>query len=174
MASDRARAAFVSGRALLREALATALGLPPVEVPLTASDGRPVLACNGPAFSVAHTNGFVVVAIANDTSGPAAVGVDVEAAARWPLPPSRTWLTDTERDRLPAADDDTSRRAWVRRWTAKEAVAKALGTGLGTPLTAIEIDGDRATVTGHAPAAWSLHHLDDWPDHIVTVALPAG
>lgn len=172
MGSDRARAAFVLGRALLREALADALGLPPAEVPLADMVGRPVLeASDGPACSLAHTTGLVVVAIA---TGHPAVGVDVEAAGRWPLPPARTWLTADELDQLPAPDDDTTRRAWVRRWTAKEAVAKALGTGLGTPLVAITVDGDRATVTGHAPAAWSLHHLDDRPDHIVAVAVPAS
>lgn len=171
MGSDRARAAFVIGRALLREALADALGLPPAEVPLADVDGRPGLDGDGPACSVAHTAGLVVVAVATRHT---AVGVDVEAAGRWPLPPARTWLTGDEHDRLPAADDDATRRAWVRRWTAKEAVAKALGSGLGTPLTAIAVDGERATVAGHAPTAWSLHHLDDWPDHVVTVAVPAA
>lgn len=170
MGSERARVAFVVGRSLLRRGLGDALGVPPADVPLADVDGRPVLAIAGPACSLAHTPGLVVVTVA---TGHAAVGVDVEAADRWPLPPTRTWLTDTEHDRLPAPADDATRRDWVRRWTAKEAVAKALGTGLGTPLTAIAVDRARATVPGHDPATWSLHHLDDWPDHVVTVAVPA-
>lgn len=85
------------------------------------ADGRTL------AVSVSHADGLVVVAARR--GGP--VGVDVERhrplpalalADRWYDPAEAAWL----RDREPAGRD----LGFLRLWTAKEAVGKALGAGL--------------------------------------------
>ncbi|SBT42215.1 4'-phosphopantetheinyl transferase [Micromonospora narathiwatensis] len=95
-----------------------------------AAGGRPeVYAGDGRTLSVSvsHADGLVVVAAR--TGGP--VGVDVERrrplpaaplAGRWYDPDETAWL----RSRAETGRD----LDFLRLWTAKEAVGKALGTGL--------------------------------------------
>ncbi len=87
------------------------------------ADGRPHI--RGLAVSISHTHHLVAVAASYD--GP--LGVDVEEvyprevralAERWFLPEERAWM---------AAQPDEL-KAFLHLWTAKEAVGKALGTGL--------------------------------------------
>ncbi|SBT42216.1 4'-phosphopantetheinyl transferase family protein [Micromonospora auratinigra] len=118
-------------RRLLRRAGGAVLGRSEVEVGVRrAPGGAPEV--YGPdgrtsAASVSHVDGLVVVAAR--TGGP--VGVDVERcrplpavalAQRWYDPAEAGWL----RSRPEAGRD----RDFLRLWTAKEAVGKALGVGL--------------------------------------------
>ena len=170
-----AAARHVTGRALLRRLVATLLGVPARDVVLQVrADGRPTLP--GPQhlrLGVAHTDGMVVVAAA-----PTAVGVDVERADRWPLPPAAAWLSDRERDRLAVgahAGAVDGRRRLVRAWTAKEATAKGLGRGLSLSPTAIEVAGSIAHVRAEVDdglATWHLHDLPIAATHVVTLAVP--
>lgn len=93
------------------------------------SRGRPRLSGLGPGthVSLSHGRGFAAVAVTR--AGP--VGVDVEAvrplpalrlARRWFTPAEAAWLHALPESRLPAA------YFWL--WTHKEAMGKALGTGL--------------------------------------------
>lgn len=87
------------------------------------ADGRPRI--TGLAVSISHTHHLV--AVAASYAGP--LGVDVEEmyprevralAERWFHPAELTWMT-SQPDEL---------KAFLHLWTAKEAVGKALGTGL--------------------------------------------
>ena len=68
----------------------------------------------------------------------------------------------------------------LRVWTAKEAVAKALGTGLSTPPAAIEVSlrPDRgamlARVAGETAAGWTLREVPLVAHAHVAVAIPAS
>ncbi|MEU5672879.1 4'-phosphopantetheinyl transferase superfamily protein [Micromonospora sp. NPDC047753] len=119
---------------LLRRAGALLLGRPDAELVLTHDrEGRPVVRVDEAtgsvelAVSVSRTAGLVVVAARQA----GAVGVDVERirplpalalARRWFPPAELAWLGDR-----PEASRTVD---FLRLWTAKEAVGKALGQGL--------------------------------------------
>ncbi|MFD5267501.1 4'-phosphopantetheinyl transferase family protein [Streptomyces sp. NPDC058335] len=162
--ADKAR--FLVGCALSRLTLGELLGLPPADVPLRRVCPR----CGGPHgkvrlalpegspyadvdFSVTHSRDAVGVAVCRD----AAVGLDVEdddigldvdAAAR-------TALGDAELTALYARPAAGRRTAFLRTWTRKEAVLKALGVGLHVPLRGLEMSAPDA-----APAVLA------WPEQL--------
>ena len=139
--------------------------------------GRPVLRSEAepgrtglPAVSIAHTEGVAVGLACRDPG--AGVGVDVERVV--PRSPAFEGLafTDEERallDRVSSGDRDS----WIARlWCAKEAAAKALGTGLGykprdlvirkidesTGTIAVEVGGEIARQRpDHAGHALEVH-----------------
>jgi 4'-phosphopantetheinyl transferase len=123
-----------SERLLARVALKTLLSrhLPQKRLrgPLArSSTGRPYVDGAALEFSVSHTLGLVAIGIAQ--SGP--IGIDVEAAR----PRS---LSDANRDRLLAAAVGLAgplpdgEHQLLSAWVRIEAVAKALGTGVGALL----------------------------------------
>lgn len=124
--------------------------------------GRPlVLAPGGLHVSLSHAEAVVAAAVCRD----APVGVDVERLR--PLPErdalARTALSAGERQALAALPDELRDARLLRFWTRKEAVAKALGTGLATPLREVVTTAEGTLVAlpdgfGEA-AAWSLADL---------------
>lgn len=85
--------------------------------------GRPVV--DGLAVSISHARGLVAVAAGR--SGP--VGVDVESRREFEIDGmSRRWFDPAEVTWLQRQHDPLD--AFLRLWTAKEAVGKALGRGL--------------------------------------------
>ena len=152
-AVDRDR--FVTGRLLIRAVLGERLHRAPEDVDIRlgarkgATPGRPYVD-PGPSFSIAHAGSWVLVAVVDPAAGPSLpgtaatavpgagrdvgagvdVGVDVESTA-----PARAHLTELL-DAVPPGerpahgwDAESFTRSWVRR----EAVLKAVGTGLLAP-----------------------------------------
>lgn len=122
-------------RQLLAEAGARVLGTDPVRLVVgRAATGQPTVRIRQPDTDhaqawVSLSYGPGVLAVAASLAGP--VGIDVEGptrpevdrlADRWFDPDEAAWLRDR-----PAADRPT---AFLLLWTAKEALGKALGTGL--------------------------------------------
>jgi 4'-phosphopantetheinyl transferase len=135
------RRAYIAAHHLLRVTLAPLLGRAPEAIEMYAGHGgRPEL--SGPAatevsFNLSHTRGLVACAVSFET----VVGVDVELVRELPdvAALARSTLTTAEiheLDRIPPAERS---RAFLRRWTIKEAYAKATGHGLGLPITAISL-----------------------------------
>ncbi|MEU8572516.1 4'-phosphopantetheinyl transferase superfamily protein [Streptomyces asoensis] len=150
-----ARGRFLVGCALGRLVLGRLLDLPPADVPLRRVCPR----CGGPHgkprlrtpptglsgepqaldFSVTHSGRLVGVAVCRDgevgldveESGPGTV-VDVDSAAR-------VALSAAELAALRARPAGERQSAFLRTWTRKEAVLKALGTGLTVPLRELEV-----------------------------------
>ncbi|MFE9202303.1 4'-phosphopantetheinyl transferase family protein [Micromonospora sp. NPDC007230] len=88
---------------------------------VSAGDGRTL------PVSVSHVDGLVVVAAR--AGGP--VGVDVERRRPLPAAPlAGRWYDPGEAAWLRARDEAGRDLDFLRLWTAKEAVGKALGTGL--------------------------------------------
>ncbi len=153
---DRAgRGRFLVGCALSRLALGGLLGLPPADVPLRRVCPRcggphgkvrldlppsgPLSERSGLDFSVAHSGAVIGVAVCeNGRVGldveEADVGLDVDAAAR-------VALADSELAALYSRPPAERKPAFLRTWTRKEAVLKALGVGLGAPLRGLELSG---------------------------------
>jgi 4'-phosphopantetheinyl transferase len=117
-------------RAALRRILGRALGIPAAEVALlTAEFGKPFLGepHAGLHFNLSHCEDLAVVALCSD--GP--VGVDIEPAGRAPslLECVEVFCHPDEIAALPVAEAPRA-AALLEIWTGKEALLKALGTGL--------------------------------------------
>ncbi|MEU1686772.1 4'-phosphopantetheinyl transferase superfamily protein [Micromonospora sp. NPDC005707] len=118
-------------RRLLRRAGGALLGRPEAEIGVgRAPGGCPeVYAADGRTLPVSVSHVDRVVVVAARAGGP--VGVDVERRRPLPATPlARRWFDPEEAAWLAARAEDGRELDFLRLWTAKEAVGKALGTGL--------------------------------------------
>jgi 4'-phosphopantetheinyl transferase len=160
------------GGAALRAILAGYLGADPAEIQLTAGrGGKPRLERGSDGgwlrFNLSHTRGRALLAVARDRE----VGIDVERIA-----PGRA--ISTIADELFSARESALLRslplhartaAFFRLWTRKEAVLKALGTGLGLGPALDEIE----VLSPDVPAgglAWALRDLPAGPGYAAALA----
>jgi 4'-phosphopantetheinyl transferase len=141
----------------------------------TESGGRPFLGEDSPQFSVSHTAGSALIAV----SKIAPVGVDIEARKRG------VRISINRRIRLVRAAERLGLRAQLSpevdadilcAWVQLEAIAKALGIGIGRLLTAEGVvGGAKANVANglqHALDVRSLHVGDDCVAAIAAKRLP--
>ena len=132
-AAERERAArlrdpapWTVARGALRELLGARLGVAPGDVSLsTGPHGKPEVPGASLRFNVSHTRSLALIALASGFE----VGVDVERLDRRSAAIERT-LTPGEAAALDAAGGDRHLEL-LRVWCRKEALAKALGGGLG-------------------------------------------
>ncbi|MCE0762843.1 4'-phosphopantetheinyl transferase superfamily protein [Pseudonocardia kujensis] len=167
--ADQAR--YLAAHALTRLLLGARLDTDPAAIALDRTcecgkpHGKPRLATGtAPAFSLTHSGRFVGVALSDD--GP--VGLDVEelrALSDLDRLAEHT-LSPAERTRPPA---DT--RAFLTIWTRKEALLKATGKGLASPMDAITLSptGGVEAWTDGPGAAWVVD-LEAGPDHPAALA----
>ncbi|MEU0340413.1 4'-phosphopantetheinyl transferase superfamily protein [Streptomyces bobili] len=131
---DRDRDAYVVAHAALRSLLSILLGISAGALPLMREPcagcggphGRPALRTAGVHFSLSHSGGLVMVALA-----PAPIGVDVEelATAQAALD-AQSALHAAEAQELARLPAHERPAAFTRAWVRKEAYLKGLGTGL--------------------------------------------
>lgn len=119
--TDRSR--WIVARAALRTVLARELAVAPGALRFALGPhGKPELPGTSLRFNLSHSGDRAVIAVAG-----VEVGVDVERTARRSSAVERT-LTAAERAALTGADRHVE---LLRVWCRKEALAKALGGGLG-------------------------------------------
>jgi 4'-phosphopantetheinyl transferase len=129
---DSAR--YLAAHALTRLALAEVVGTPADALVFDRTcrcgeqHGKPVLP-GGPGFSLTHAGDLVGVAI--DPAG--AVGLDVEEVRELTDLKAMTEYVCSPRESV--ADS----QAFFTLWTRKEALLKATGTGLASPMSAITL-----------------------------------
>ncbi len=130
--ADQAR--YLAAHALVRLVLADGVGAPAgaLEFDRTCrcgeQHGKPVLP-GGPGFSLTHAGDLVGVAVHPGGD----VGLDVEQVRE--LGDLQAMLDHVCSPQESAADAD----AFFTLWTRKEALLKAVGTGLATPMSAITL-----------------------------------
>ena len=130
---DRAR--YLAAHALTRLVLGDAVGRPAGALVFDRTcacgeqHGKPVLP-GGPAFSFTHAGELVGVAV--QEGGP--VGLDVEQERTLTDLPSMARHISSPAEPVP----DTP-AAFFRTWTRKEALLKATGKGLSSPMTGITL-----------------------------------
>ena len=143
--ADRDR--WLKFRATVRRILATHLDADPSGLQwLTGEHGKPYLAGPPLHFNLSHSDSLAVLIISE--SGP--VGIDIEPASRAAtlLGCEEHFCHPGEILRLPV--EPAPRAAELLRiWTAKEALLKALGTGMSQAPREIEVIDDR----WHGPVA---------------------
>jgi 4'-phosphopantetheinyl transferase len=140
-----------------------------------AAHGKPVLP-GGPGFSLSHAGELVGVAVRPG----GAVGLDVEQVRDLADLPAMAAHVHSPSERARGAAPD--RAAFFRTWTRKEALLKATGDGLATPMTAITLgvdgavaewtDAEQAGAGRTAGGRWWLRDLCPAPDHPAAVAGP--
>ena len=155
---------FIACRAALRLILGARLAMRPDRLRFGyGPSGKPQIDSGATAlrFSVSHSHGFALIAVAGGFD----IGIDIERPA-----PVLDWsrlsawaFSDGERRELAEAVDKPG--AFLRGWTRKEAVLKALGVGLSGPLTelTVSLGHEPAIITtlaeGGRPADWTLIDL---------------
>jgi 4'-phosphopantetheinyl transferase len=150
-ASERAKGAqfrfaqdaafFIARRARLREILSGYTGETPERLRFVhGRNGKPMLADGTLHFSLSHSHGRLMVAVAD-----VEVGCDIE----W-IDPDLDWrpiadrlFAPAEADALRALPTPQARRGFFDCWSRKEAYVKALGLGLSYPLDAFVVSVDR-------------------------------
>lgn len=163
--ADRRR--FVLATAVLKRLVAAMTGVAPAEVPIDRGcpdcgrqHGRPrVRLPDAPYVSIAHAGDLV--AVAAGTGAP--VGIDVEL--------QHHRLLEIADQLLGPGESAGDVEALTRLWCRKEAVLKALGTGLREPMTGF-------SATGAEPVALlgrvcRVADLDVAPGYAAAVAVAA-
>jgi 4'-phosphopantetheinyl transferase len=130
--------------------------------------GKPRLPGSGLGLSLSHSGERVVVAVARGTP----VGVDVEQAADSIDPDelAGSVLTEGEAAALAALPAVERRAAFLAYWTRKEAVLKATGEGLRTPLRDVEV-GERVVRVAGSGETISVLDLDAGAGHVAALAV---
>ncbi|MFI6641237.1 4'-phosphopantetheinyl transferase family protein [Streptomyces sp. NPDC050504] len=186
--TPESKAIYVTCRAAVRRILSGALQVAPEELEF----GRlPCPGCASPEhgpptvlrpatdlrISITHTTGLGMLAVA-----PVPVGVDAEGAKNLDVEElARPTLTPEERQYVlsrPPGEERT--RAFLRCWTRKEAVLKAVGIGITVELNTLETgpasEGPVTVAAGveGGPAEWAVRQIPAPEGWSAALALPAG
>lgn len=138
--------AFLAARALARIVISSILQLKPADVSLTAQcrrcggpHGRPELPGSGLQVSITHTRALVGFACTRD----GLVGIDVESesrrSARETIKPRV--LAPEEQECLSRVPLEAQNAGFLRYWTRKEALLKAVGCGLTVSPVKLTVSG---------------------------------
>jgi 4'-phosphopantetheinyl transferase len=179
---DEPRNRFVAGRAALRTILSRYLGVRAAGLVIVDGEhGKPRLATTkGPAqlfFNVAHSADLALVAV---TVG-CEVGIDIERGrevSHWQEIAQR-YFHDAEVRAILASPPAERALSFLRCWTAKEAILKALGVGLSGSLSALDVpvtehEGHWVDVTlqqARSPARVWLRSLSADADYLAAIAM---
>lgn len=165
---------------LLRLLLGAYLGCPGHEVRLSRTDrGKPVLdrpaAGPEPGFSLSHSRRWTAIAV-----GPEPLGLDIEELDR-PLRAralGRRWFSAAEAECLEQTAEESRPECFLRFWTAREAMIKAVGDTLGSAMGQIELDSNarprRVPERWPDPDAWHLLQMGRFDQLQVCLAAPGG
>ena len=186
---DRDR--FLTRRVMLRLILATYLDTDPATLRFQLGPwGKPALLSSRTHkplhFNASHSHGIALYAVSQSGS----VGVDVEKIV--PVPELTSLMehcfTQDEQNQLRHLTGDRQLEAFYQSWTCKEAVLKALGTGmrgrmkwtdveianndLGKP--EITLSGESASVAGKMGVRQVLVSISHTREHAVASAIALG
>ncbi len=166
-----------TGRTAMRAVLAAYLGVHPSFVDLVDGEyGRPALARQhdqGLGFNWSHSGHHALMAVGRDILP----GIDVEL--RRPraraMQIAQRFFSSEEVDALFGLPEAAREQAFLRLWTAKEAVVKALGRGLAFGLDRLSVgfvDQQLALtrLEGESAQDWQLHALPIAPELTAAIA----
>ena len=128
-------------------------------------------------FNISHSRGTLLAAISRAQE----VGVDIEVAGRVRpvLDLARRYFTPAEADALARLDPASQQSAFLRLWTCKEAVLKALGAGISFGLDRLEFALDECgtpvrlnviDASAGAAAEWHIVGLEPAPHCVGALA----
>ncbi len=182
---ERDRWSYAAAHSLLRAMLTELHGLQPLAWRFSDNGkGRPeidpALALPvKPLFNISHTHGMASCAV---TSGHLPegfkIGVDVERLGRSSdsLALAERFFSPSESEWLRSLPESQLDSEFLRLWTLKEAVAKAVGVGLGLDFTSFHCSINPLSVSFDDPglgstATWELRNWFVDPVHWVSLAV---
>jgi 4'-phosphopantetheinyl transferase len=153
---DRDRDRFTRARVAMRFILGAYLGIPGRDVKIVVGPhGKPCLDASGCAkslqFNMTHSENLALFAV----SGASSIGVDVEMM-RMPgdiRGMAKSVFSIAENTHFETLSDDALIPAFFSCWTQKEAVLKALGTGLSIDAKLVHVGLDATNKKIAAPPA---------------------
>lgn len=181
----RDRWSYAAAHALLRLLLTEVHGLPPLSWRFSNNEfGRPeihpeIMTDQAVRFNISHTHGMAVCALTggNVPEG-VEIGVDAEYLQRDHSSQSLAdrFFSNREAQWLRSLPDQQRRYEFIRLWTLKEAVAKAVGRGLQLDLKSFHCDVTSPSVSFDmaewGPSdTWELHNWNAAPHHTVSLAV---
>ena len=137
------RCRFITARGILRELLASYTGVLPTELAFEYSEhGKPsafTATGDGPRFNISHTGDLALFAFSSDLE----VGVDVEQVrARPGLDEiAEKYFSAAEAEMVGGLMDEERDSLFATYWTRKEALYKAMGTGIANRPETVDLSG---------------------------------
>jgi 4'-phosphopantetheinyl transferase len=180
---ERDRLAFIFSHGLMRYVLAAYVGIAPAQLEFVAGEfGKPWLnhahhsRAPGVSFNLSHSHGRGLLAVGDGRE----IGADVEQGnpGKDLLSIASNYFFGSEYESIRDAGEAGRTEAFFRYWTAKEAVLKGHGTGLGLPLDAFHVRFDATLDTAHVQsldesrleAGWFVRRLRCEPGWHAAVA----
>lgn len=163
----------------LRELLSSYLSVPPAEIVFARNSyGKPRIASPATeiAFNLSHSGAIAAVVVAT-----VEVGIDLEFVRELDNAAEiEGALAPGEQQALAALEGHARLESFYRCWTRKEAVIKAIGSGLGTPLDSFEVwvtSEPESHITLDLPAtmtptAWRVVSFEPRPEFVGAIAIP--
>ncbi len=174
---DRDRSRYQAARGRLRQVLSGYCGTRADSLWFAYGDhGKPEVP-GGPTFNLSHAGGTAALVVAPD-AGTDLLGLDIEQFREVEPAVALRFFSARENADLAALPPDTWSAGFFRCWTRKEAMVKALGTGLSLPLDSFDVTLSPDTPArllairkpGEVTRDWSLCHLDLAPDFVGAIA----
>ena len=174
---DKPKRQFAICRAALRGILADYLRIAPHEVRFQiGANGKPILAGDSAIhFNVTHSGNFALVAIA-----PRRVGIDIEVLREVSNMDGlvERFFGHEEKETYRNLVEPQRSRGFFRAWTCKEALMKAVGTGLQhVDRCVVELDPTRPPRAirfdelAEVPLKWSLATWEPHPGYLAAIAM---
>ena len=174
---DKPKRQFAICRAALRGILADYLRIAPHEVRFQiGANGKPILAGDSAIhFNVTHSGNFALVAIA-----PRRVGIDIEVLREVSNMDGlvERFFGHEEKETYRNLVEPQRSRGFFRAWTCKEALMKAVGTGLQhVDRCVVELDPTRPPRAirfdelPEVPLKWSLATWEPHPGYLAAIAM---
>lgn len=168
---DRDRRFYVVRHAKLRSLLSRYLACPPRDIPIRIGPrGKPFVADSELQFNVSHSGDFALYVVAYGLD----VGCDIafhdDRIAVDAI--SERFFSPTERRILRHCPPNGRRAAFFDVWTCKEAVLKASGLGLSSPLDSFDVSPVHAEqiVSPGSGGRWLVRSLEAAADYSVAIA----
>lgn len=133
------------------------------------------LARSGLQFNLSHSDRWLAIALTRDLD----IGVDIEQQRELPRAAdlARRFFSGTDVERIVDLEEPDRSSCFLRQWTAREALIKAVGCGIAGSIGQIAMGCDPVEIL-RLPADWPQDWQllsPDWPSDITGhVALPAA
>ncbi len=178
---EKHRRRYIAGRACLRKLLSGYLGLHPAQIEFDYSPlGKPGLkqTFDGQVlqFNLSNSEDRILIAF----SWQRLVGIDLEFIHAMPNEDdfARQFFCESECTLLHSLSGEAKRKTFFELWTCKEALLKAMGTGLTTPIHEVEValkngSARLVSIAGDPDAAadWQLRLFQPEPGYQAALAV---
>jgi 4'-phosphopantetheinyl transferase len=126
---ERVRRQYITARGLLRQLLGAYLNIPGIRVPIDYEDtGKPFVVGRPLSFNLSHSENLA--AFAFTASGRLGVDIEVERTVANADALVERFFTEPELQAYQGLEADLRPRAFLKMWTRKEALLKAMGQGI--------------------------------------------